>query len=154
MHVFVTVVVAMVVARMGWWLWRAGCRRGGGHREWERGDGVVVVLGDVRMSVGVMPVFVLRRNVTCARVVVVMAVVVVVVFVVMIMGAMSMLMSSMRMVVSIVRVVMSSMGVAVAPTTVVVASVAECVHSNQVDEKTKTTDGQQFSEPLHFTSFN
>jgi len=98
MHVFVTVVVAMVVARMGWWLWRAGCRRGGGHGEWERGDGVVVVLGDVRMRVGVMPVFVLR-TVTCARVVVAMAVVVVVVFVVMIMGAMSMLMSSMRMVV-------------------------------------------------------
>ena len=139
MHVFVAVVVAMVVVRMGLGFWRAG--RGGGRRngKWKRGNGIVVVLDNVGMRVGVggMLVLVLRVTVTCTKVVVI----VVVIFWAMIMSSMRVPMPSIRMVVFIVRVVVSSMGMAVALSTVIMAGVAKSIHANQINYKAKTTDG-------------
>ena len=108
------------------------------------------MLGDVRVRVHGLPVFVLRMTVGYGGVVVV--------FVRMIMSSVGMAMSAMRMVVLfvrlivvIMRVVMSSMGVAMA---MAVASMTKCVHPDKIDNKAKATDSQELSNPLHLTSFD
>jgi len=133
MHVFVTVIVAIV--RMGRRFRRAGGRRGRGNRKWEGGDGVVVVIGGMRVSVRGLPVFAMRMVMLFAGMI------------------MTMVMLLMRMVVFVVRVVMAPMRVAVFPA-MVVASMSKCIHSDQVNNEAKTADGQQLSNSLHLTSFD
>lgn len=125
MHVFIAVVVA--VMKVGRRLRRTGCGRGRWNREREGGNGVVVVIGGVRVSVGGLPVLAVLMTMRMAVILVGMI--------------MAVVMLSMRMVVFIVGVVMATMGVAVFPS-MVVASMAKSIHSDQVNDEAEATDGQ------------